>query len=605
VSREQIAESEEKYRALVEHSEDGVFVAQDKKIIFVNTVFSRCLGYALDEICGQPLARFIAPEDRELVLSRHTRRLTGKHPPDCYECALLYSDGSTRIPGRLRVGTGKIRGDAVTIGTFHDMTVERQQEAALAESLELHRKMNAAIPDVIVQVNLDGTIVYINEKGVALAGCTHHGELTGTSIFPLFAPESLPSLQENLQLMFERPLGPREYQFITRDQRRVQLEVNGDVLRMPDGTPTGMIFICRDITSRRAAEQELRRSEEDYRRIIGNMQEMFYRTDVDGVITMISTYGARLLGFDAEEEVTGTCRMTDFYADPKEREHFLACLTRERNVSGYPITLKDRHGRLHAVLASSRLIADEGGRFCGVEGIIHDVTRIREVEKALRQANRQITLMTSITRHDIHNQLFALTGYLDLSMHAVADPDLMADLIRKEQKIADNIGQQMSFTRFFDDMGAKPPSWQDPAALIETTRAALVFDNVRLDVSLPAVEVFADLLFVKVFYNLFDNALQYGGNAMTGIRVSAQRDGTDFLIVVEDDGVGIPEGNKARIFERGFGHHTGLGLFLAGEILAISGMTIRESGVPGTGARFEIRVPDGNFRYAGKGEPPR
>jgi len=118
-----------------------------------------------------------------------------------------------------------------------------------------------------------------------------------------------------------------------------------------------------------------------------------------------------------------------------------------------------------------------------------------------------------------------------------------------------------------------------------------------LEYNLSGIEFFADLLFEKVFYNLFDNALRYGGEKMTMIRILTKPAKDHLLLIIEDDGVGIPSSNKAKLFNRGFGKNTGLGLFLVREILAITGMTIREHGKPGKGARFEIRVPRTAFRY--------
>ena len=108
-------------------------------------------------------------------------------------------------------------------------------------------------------------------------------------------------------------------------------------------------------------------------------------------------------------------------------------------------------------------------------------------------------------------------------------------------------------------------------------------------------EIFADPLIVKVFYNLVDNAVMYGGK-ITTIRFSAlEREGVH-IIVCEDDSEGVPAGEKKKIFERGFGKNTGLGLFLSREILSITGTTITETGGPGIGARFEIAVPKGLYR---------
>jgi signal transduction histidine kinase len=104
-----------------------------------------------------------------------------------------------------------------------------------------------------------------------------------------------------------------------------------------------------------------------------------------------------------------------------------------------------------------------------------------------------------------------------------------------------------------------------------------------------------------VFYNLIDNALRYGGEQMTTIQVSSQESDTGLTLLCEDDGVGITEEDKKRLFTRGFGKNTGLGLFLSREILSITGITITENGTPGKGARFEITVQKGGYRFTGTG----
>ena len=83
---------------------------------------------------------------------------------------------------------------------------------------------------------------------------------------------------------------------------------------------------------------------------------------------------------------------------------------------------------------------------------------------------------------------------------------------------------------------------------------------------------------------------------MTMIRITSRESERGLVISVEDNGEGISVNDKKRLFERGFGHHTGLGLFLSREILAITGITITETGEPGSGARFEILVPKGGYR---------
>jgi signal transduction histidine kinase len=138
-------------------------------------------------------------------------------------------------------------------------------------------------------------------------------------------------------------------------------------------------------------------------------------------------------------------------------------------------------------------------------------------------------------------------------------------------------------------------------ACITKALTVLPIRDIRIVSEVNDLEVFADPLFEKVFYNLIDNALKYGGQKMTVIQISSQKSERGLVISVEDDGVGISEEDRKRLFERGYGHNTGLGLFLSREILAITGITITEVGEFGRCARFEIVVPNGGYRFVSVG----
>jgi signal transduction histidine kinase len=94
----------------------------------------------------------------------------------------------------------------------------------------------------------------------------------------------------------------------------------------------------------------------------------------------------------------------------------------------------------------------------------------------------------------------------------------------------------------------------------------------------------------KVFYNLLDNSVRHGGN-VTKVRVYSSEYNNHVSVFWEDNGTGIPLSEKEKIFERGYGKNTGFGMFLVREVLALTGITICETGVPGHGARFEMKVP--------------
>jgi len=233
--------------------------------------------------------------------------------------------------------------------------------------------------------------------------------------------------------------------------------------------------------------------------------------------------------------------------------------------------------------------------------LLSEVTVRREVEEALLQANKKLNLLSSITRHDINNQLTVLMGYMDMLESEEHDTSLDA-YFQTIETAANRIATMIQFTKTYESIGVYAPAWQDTRALADSAAMDVALGPVQLVNDLPAgTEVFADPLIIKVFYNLMDNAVRYGGK-ITTIRFSAQESGDDRLIVCEDDGEGILTLEKEKIFQRGFGKNTGLGLFLSREILDITGITIKETGEPGIGARFEMTVPKGAWRVARKSD---
>ena len=222
---------------------------------------------------------------------------------------------------------------------------------------------------------------------------------------------------------------------------------------------------------------------------------------------------------------------------------------------------------------------------------------LKSSHDAFETANRKLNLLSSITRHDIKNQLLALLGYIGLARMKTTDPDLL-HYIEREETAALAIQRQIEFTKNYEEIGVNAPQWQDVGVHANALRSLVPPGEIEVSVAVEGLEVFADPLLEKVFENLIDNSHRHG-ERVRHISFSTLQYGLDYLaLVYEDDGVGVHEEDKARIFEKGFGKNTGLGLFLTREILSITGLTIKETGVYGKGARFEIIVPKGKYRFS-------
>jgi signal transduction histidine kinase len=226
-----------------------------------------------------------------------------------------------------------------------------------------------------------------------------------------------------------------------------------------------------------------------------------------------------------------------------------------------------------------------------------EITDRKHAEEALKQANTKLNLLSGITRHDIRNQLVVLRGFLEISKRSLGDAAKMSEYILREEQAAKSIEHQIDFTKQYQDLGVNAPTWQNVEETIKKTQAALPARDIRIIVEVGTLEVYADPLFEKVFYNLIDNALKYGGETLTAIHIFYREVPDGLMLICEDDGAGISVTDKTRLFEKGFGKNTGLGLFLSREILGITGITIRESGEPGKGARFGVLVPKAAYRF--------
>ena len=219
-------------------------------------------------------------------------------------------------------------------------------------------------------------------------------------------------------------------------------------------------------------------------------------------------------------------------------------------------------------------------------------------------ANQKLTLLSQITRHDISNRVFALLVELDAIKDIAGDGPITKHLEILE-KTTLSIQDQIAFTRDYQEIGSQIPMWYPVAPIVRDAARQLDDGTAEVTVDLDRLEIFADPMIGKVFYNLIHNALRHGGK-VTRIAFSYRLSDSALIIICEDNGMGIPADEKQHIFTKGFGRDSGLGLFLIREILSITGVSIKETGTEGNGARFEITVPPGDYRIGNpaSGMPP-
>jgi PAS domain S-box-containing protein len=484
----------------------------------------------------------------------------------------------------------------------HQIELEMQNEElkrARLEAEELQEKyidLYDFAPAGYFTVDKDGIITEVNLTGCRLLGSERQSTIGRRFQFFLH-PDSIHAFNAFCRDALE--IGGTkicEVELLREERERFFAQIEGSEIsdKNPDKRQIRMAIL--DITARKEIEEALRASEKEYRTLFHTMLNGFAVHEiicdkegkpVDYRFLDINPAFERMTGLSREKVIGRTVLQLMPNTEPEWIERYgKVALTGEPD---YFEMFSSEIGKLFEV----RVYQNTPQQFTS---IFSDITERKQAEKALQQANNKLNLLSSITRHDILNQVSILLGYADLA----GDEDLtpqMQEYISDMEQAAKTIQHQIEFTREYQEIGVKAAAWQNLGETVMNSASTFYRNNISLEISCDDFEIFADPLLQKVFYNLFDNAFRYAA-PFTTITVHCQETGEGLLVVFADDGVGISEDDRKHLFERGFGRNTGLGLFLSREILSITGITITENGEPGKGARFEITVPINVYRLA-------
>ncbi|MBP1927610.1 PAS domain S-box-containing protein [Methanolinea mesophila] len=599
-SHARLERSERRFRQLFEAMFEGVALHEivydkdgapsDYRILAVNPSFERILGIGRESVRGKT-SRAVYGMAEPPFLDIYAR-VVESGVPESFE---------TYVPGmdkyfRISVYSPHIH-QFVTI--FEDITDRKTAEIALTEARDQVNATHRLAHIGVFSWNAEKDIITWSPELYRILGRDPACPIPSfQGLEPCFTPASWKDLKAvSLRTLDQGEPIDIELEIVRPDGTICLTHTIGGPIRDSSGRITGIHGTVQDTTRRRQAENELRERERFLSTLISNLPGFAYRcrNDRDWTMEFISDGCEAVTGYSPVDFIGNATLAFNDIIHPEYRDKLWDTWQEDlehRTVfeEEYPIITRD--GNIRWVWERGRGVFSGDGTLLFLEGFITDITGRKQAEEALRQAYRQLKILTGITRHDILNSIMVAEGYLQIMEGS--DGARQGECCKKVHQSIRKIQRQIEFTREYEDLGSNEPIWHPLPAIL---RDMDIPDAMNPQIDVAGVEILADPALPKVFENLLDNTLRHGGKKVSGVRVTCEVCEDELLVTWEDDGVGVPEDEKERIFDRGYGKNTGLGLFLAQEVLGVTGIGINEKGIPGDGARFVIRVPRGGYRF--------
>jgi diguanylate cyclase (GGDEF)-like protein/PAS domain S-box-containing protein len=382
-----LRQAELRYHSIFDNSLHGIYQSTPEgRFLNVNAAFARMLGYD----SAEELIANYASIDQDYYADSSVRphlkhTLAEGGAVRGFECQARRRDGALIWTREnfyaVRDSLGRL---LYYEGSVEDITERKEAELALRDSEERYRRLFADANDAVYTTDLKGNYTSMNRAGEQLTGYALD-EIVRMNFRQITAPELIERVREKLKrkLRGEETTTCYETEIITRAGERLNLEVSTQLIYGADGEPCGVQGIARDVTERKRSEAALRQSEERYRELFENANDIVYTHDLHGNFTSLNKTGEHVTGYTRDE----ACRMN--IADVVAPEHFaharqmLATKRGGEQSTRYELEIIAKDGRRVPLEMSTRIVCKDGEP-CGVQGIARDITERKQSESALR-----------------------------------------------------------------------------------------------------------------------------------------------------------------------------------------------------------------------------
>ena len=478
---------------------------------------------------------------------------------------------------------------------FADINHQKELEITIQKNKELYRSVIRTSPDNITMVDMLGRIFMVSPAATKMFGYDYNDRYPyGMPFIDNIHPSDHGRFKHDLrQLKQGKNTGTHEYRAIRRDGSTIYIESHSEIIHDSEGRADSILYIIRDITRRKETESAIRENEERFITIFQEVPDPVLIFTPEGTILDINRQCEEWFKVEKYNVIGHSIQEMGFFQSEIGDSQFKAILSLKPGEK-YETTISLPGNNERYAILTTRSLSINGSP--AILLLMNDIDSLTRAYKSLSQANYQISLLNSITRHDIMNKVMAITGYSELLLEECKNNPI-CDTISIIHKSGEDITNLIEFTREYQDLGIHQPRWQRIDKIIKKDIIQSLISGINISLPQEPIELYADPLLEKVLYNLIENSKRHG-EIVTHIYLKYELSPDLCYLIYEDDGIGVVEAEKELIFKKGHGKNTGLGLFLIREILQFTGIIISETGLPGKGVRFEMKIPPGAFRIS-------